>query len=106
MFVFPADGHEREAVAGLQQTGPGVSEPSHRRGSSASPVMEAFLAETSKHGDPHVIVGFPGQSYGEKMVITVIFFSVFEGLDLFREAVELLLLQDGPGESSVHFRTV
>lgn len=34
---FPADGHEREAVAGLQQAGPGVSEPGHHRGSSASP---------------------------------------------------------------------
>lgn len=29
-LFFPADGHEREAVAGLQQTGPGVSEPAHR----------------------------------------------------------------------------
>ena len=32
VFVFPADGHEREAVAGLQQTGPGFSEAGHRRG--------------------------------------------------------------------------
>lgn len=31
-FVFAADGHEREAVAGLQQTGPGFSEPGHHRG--------------------------------------------------------------------------